>query len=124
MHRGCLSSLTKQVGQLVELYWIAIKTKSLMCIVVQSAQCALRWVSALTFVFPLEPLPANQWFVNLEDGIDQEVAEELKRRGHNVNWPITGTIFFASLFFAWNSSHSNSTIFNFYFLKQFSMFFF
>lgn len=30
------------------------------------------------------------WSVNLEDGIDQEVAEELRRRGHKVNWPIKG----------------------------------
>ncbi|XP_072245113.1 glutathione hydrolase-like YwrD proenzyme isoform X2 [Leuresthes tenuis] len=32
----------------------------------------------------------DQWLVNLEEGIDQEVAEELKRRGHKVNWPVTG----------------------------------
>ncbi|XP_038571137.1 glutathione hydrolase-like YwrD proenzyme [Micropterus salmoides] len=32
----------------------------------------------------------DQWLVNLEEGFDQEVAEELRRRGHNVNWPITG----------------------------------
>ncbi|XP_005805284.1 uncharacterized protein LOC102228901 [Xiphophorus maculatus] len=32
----------------------------------------------------------GQWLVNLEEGIDQEVAEELKRRGHRVNWPVTG----------------------------------
>uniref|UniRef100_A0A3B3X3M7 Gamma-glutamyltransferase YwrD n=1 Tax=Poecilia mexicana TaxID=48701 RepID=A0A3B3X3M7_9TELE len=32
----------------------------------------------------------GQWLVNLEEGIDQEVAEELKRRGHKVNWPVTG----------------------------------
>ncbi|XP_029987154.1 uncharacterized protein LOC115417395 isoform X1 [Sphaeramia orbicularis] len=31
-----------------------------------------------------------QWTVNLEEGIDQNVAEELRRRGHTVNWPITG----------------------------------
>ncbi|XP_076010642.1 glutathione hydrolase-like YwrD proenzyme isoform X2 [Genypterus blacodes] len=30
------------------------------------------------------------WSVNLEEGVDQEVAEELRRRGHKVNWPITG----------------------------------
>lgn len=34
---------------------------------------------------------ANEWVVNLEEGIDQKVAEELRRRGHKVNWPITGT---------------------------------
>ncbi|RVE73624.1 hypothetical protein OJAV_G00032950 [Oryzias javanicus] len=33
---------------------------------------------------------AGQWFVNLEEGIEQEVAEELRRRGHKVNWPVTG----------------------------------
>ncbi|XP_070688707.1 glutathione hydrolase-like YwrD proenzyme [Pempheris klunzingeri] len=32
----------------------------------------------------------GQWLVNLEEGVDQEVAEELRRRGHKVNWPITG----------------------------------
>ncbi|XP_049911783.1 glutathione hydrolase-like YwrD proenzyme [Epinephelus moara] len=32
----------------------------------------------------------HQWLVNLEEGIDQEVAEELRRRGHKVSWPITG----------------------------------
>ncbi|XP_008404483.1 putative gamma-glutamyltransferase YwrD isoform X1 [Poecilia reticulata] len=32
----------------------------------------------------------GQWLVNLEEGIDQEVAEELKRRGHRINWPVTG----------------------------------
>ncbi|KAM4574778.1 glutathione hydrolase-like YwrD proenzyme [Fundulus diaphanus] len=32
----------------------------------------------------------NQWLVNLEEGIDQEVAVELRRRGHRVNWPVTG----------------------------------
>ncbi|XP_041646621.1 glutathione hydrolase-like YwrD proenzyme [Cheilinus undulatus] len=32
----------------------------------------------------------DEWLVNLEEGINQEVAEELKRRGHKVNWPITG----------------------------------
>lgn len=35
--------------------------------------------------------PASQWLVNLEEGVSQEVAEELRRRGHTVNWPITGT---------------------------------
>lgn len=37
---------------------------------------------------------ADQWLVNLEEGVDQEVAEELRRRGHKVNWPITGTFFY------------------------------
>uniref|UniRef100_A0A8D0D050 Transmembrane 4 L6 family member 1-like n=1 Tax=Sander lucioperca TaxID=283035 RepID=A0A8D0D050_SANLU len=32
----------------------------------------------------------DQWSVNLEDGVRQEVAEELRRRGHKVSWPITG----------------------------------
>ncbi|KAK1897070.1 Glutathione hydrolase-like YwrD proenzyme [Dissostichus eleginoides] len=32
----------------------------------------------------------EQWSVNLEEGVGQEVAEELRRRGHKVNWPITG----------------------------------
>ncbi|KAJ0032786.1 hypothetical protein NQD34_002867 [Periophthalmus magnuspinnatus] len=32
----------------------------------------------------------GQWTVNLEEGIDQSVAEELRRRGHNVNSPVTG----------------------------------
>ncbi|XP_023147133.2 glutathione hydrolase-like YwrD proenzyme [Amphiprion ocellaris] len=32
----------------------------------------------------------DQWLVNLEEGVDQEVAEDLRRRGHIVNWPITG----------------------------------
>ncbi|XP_041791903.1 glutathione hydrolase-like YwrD proenzyme [Chelmon rostratus] len=32
----------------------------------------------------------DQWLVNLEEGVDQQVAEELRRRGHKVNWPITG----------------------------------
>ncbi|XP_070765194.1 glutathione hydrolase-like YwrD proenzyme [Enoplosus armatus] len=32
----------------------------------------------------------DQWLVNLEEGVDQEVARELRRRGHKVNWPITG----------------------------------
>lgn len=36
--------------------------------------------------------PADQWLVNLEEGVDQEVANELRRRGHKVNWPITGTL--------------------------------
>ncbi|KAF7643095.1 hypothetical protein LDENG_00245170 [Lucifuga dentata] len=32
----------------------------------------------------------DHWLVNLEEGVDQEVAEELRRRGHKVNWPIRG----------------------------------
>ncbi|KAF7202756.1 glutathione hydrolase-like YwrD proenzyme isoform X1 [Nothobranchius furzeri] len=32
----------------------------------------------------------DRWLVNLEEGIDQEVAVELRRRGHQVNWPVTG----------------------------------
>ncbi|XP_069009152.1 glutathione hydrolase-like YwrD proenzyme [Embiotoca jacksoni] len=32
----------------------------------------------------------DQWLVNLEEGVDQQVAEELRRRGHKVNWPVTG----------------------------------
>lgn len=32
----------------------------------------------------------EKWSVNLEEGIDQEVAEELRKRGHKVNWPIRG----------------------------------
>ncbi|KAM8875673.1 glutathione hydrolase-like YwrD proenzyme isoform 2-T2 [Spinachia spinachia] len=32
----------------------------------------------------------DQWSVHLEEGIGQEVAEELRRRGHKVCWPITG----------------------------------
>ncbi|KAG8003217.1 Glutathione hydrolase 2, partial [Nibea albiflora] len=33
----------------------------------------------------------DQWLVNLEEGVGEEVAEELRRRGHKVNWPITGS---------------------------------
>uniref|UniRef100_A0A3Q3AMT2 Glutathione hydrolase-like YwrD proenzyme n=1 Tax=Kryptolebias marmoratus TaxID=37003 RepID=A0A3Q3AMT2_KRYMA len=33
---------------------------------------------------------ADHWLVNLEEGIDQEVAVELRRRGHSVTWPVTG----------------------------------
>ncbi|KAM3875891.1 glutathione hydrolase-like YwrD proenzyme [Diretmus argenteus] len=33
---------------------------------------------------------ADQWLVNLEDGVVHDVAEDLRRRGHQVNWPITG----------------------------------
>ncbi|KAF1385394.1 hypothetical protein PFLUV_G00107290 [Perca fluviatilis] len=32
----------------------------------------------------------DEWSVNLEEGVRQEVAEELRRRGHKVSWPITG----------------------------------
>ncbi|XP_031715615.1 uncharacterized protein LOC116390274 [Anarrhichthys ocellatus] len=32
----------------------------------------------------------DQWSVHLEEGVGQEVAEELRRRGHKVSWPITG----------------------------------
>lgn len=32
----------------------------------------------------------EQWTVNLEDGVDETVAEELRRRGHRVNHPVTG----------------------------------
>ncbi|XP_074525124.1 glutathione hydrolase-like YwrD proenzyme isoform X2 [Halichoeres trimaculatus] len=32
----------------------------------------------------------NEWSVNLEEGVDEGVADELRRRGHKVNWPITG----------------------------------
>uniref|UniRef100_A0A8D3BDU5 Gamma-glutamyltransferase YwrD n=1 Tax=Scophthalmus maximus TaxID=52904 RepID=A0A8D3BDU5_SCOMX len=32
----------------------------------------------------------DEWSVHLEEGVDQEVAEELKRRGQKVNWPVTG----------------------------------
>lgn len=34
---------------------------------------------------------AAQWLVHLEEGVSREVAEELRKRGHKVNWPITGT---------------------------------
>ncbi|XP_029939663.1 glutathione hydrolase-like YwrD proenzyme isoform X1 [Salarias fasciatus] len=34
----------------------------------------------------------NQWVVNLEEGINQEVAKELQRRGHKVNWPVTALL--------------------------------
>ncbi|XP_062306217.1 glutathione hydrolase-like YwrD proenzyme [Osmerus eperlanus] len=30
------------------------------------------------------------WNINLEEGVDQGVAEDLRRRGHAVNWPISG----------------------------------
>ncbi|KAJ3599023.1 hypothetical protein NHX12_032986 [Muraenolepis orangiensis] len=33
---------------------------------------------------------ADQWQVNLEEGFSKELSDELKRRGHRVNWPITG----------------------------------
>ncbi|CAL8306232.1 unnamed protein product [Lota lota] len=32
---------------------------------------------------------ADQWLVNLEEGFGKEVCDELRRRGHQVNWPIT-----------------------------------
>ena len=46
-----------------------------------------------SFFFFLSPFVADQWLVHLEEGIDQEVAEELRRRGHKVNWPVTGAAF-------------------------------
>ncbi|XP_013877280.1 putative gamma-glutamyltransferase YwrD isoform X2 [Austrofundulus limnaeus] len=33
---------------------------------------------------------ADGWLVKLEEGIDQEVAVELRKRGHMVTWPVTG----------------------------------
>ncbi|KAL1022869.1 hypothetical protein UPYG_G00033530 [Umbra pygmaea] len=33
---------------------------------------------------------AQQWCVNLEQGVDQDVAENLEKRSHVVRWPITG----------------------------------
>ncbi|XP_056271427.1 glutathione hydrolase-like YwrD proenzyme [Pseudoliparis swirei] len=33
---------------------------------------------------------AAQWSLHLEEGVGHEVAEELRRRGHTVSWPITG----------------------------------
>ncbi|XP_077573358.1 glutathione hydrolase-like YwrD proenzyme isoform X2 [Stigmatopora nigra] len=35
-------------------------------------------------------LKEKQWSVNLEEGIQQEVAETLRKCGHKVNWPVTG----------------------------------
>ena len=35
---------------------------------------------------------ADQWLVHLEEGFGKEVCDELRRRGHQVNWPITGTL--------------------------------
>lgn len=32
----------------------------------------------------------DRWAVNLEEGIDEDVAEELRRRGHHVNCPVSG----------------------------------
>ncbi|XP_069377599.1 glutathione hydrolase-like YwrD proenzyme [Paralichthys olivaceus] len=32
----------------------------------------------------------DEWLVHLEDGVDQDVADELKRRGQKVEWPVTG----------------------------------
>ncbi|CAL8256955.1 unnamed protein product [Merluccius merluccius] len=33
---------------------------------------------------------AGEWLVHLEEGFGKEVSDELRRRGHRVNWPITG----------------------------------
>lgn len=33
---------------------------------------------------------AHMWTVNLEAGMDQVVADELRVRGHVVNWPVEG----------------------------------
>lgn len=33
---------------------------------------------------------SDQWTLNLEEGIGDDVAEELRRRGHTVNHPVTG----------------------------------
>ncbi|KAI4898276.1 hypothetical protein NFI96_024410, partial [Prochilodus magdalenae] len=33
---------------------------------------------------------AQQWVLNLEEGVEQRVAEELRSRGHVVNWPVEG----------------------------------
>ncbi|XP_054645726.1 glutathione hydrolase-like YwrD proenzyme [Dunckerocampus dactyliophorus] len=41
-------------------------------------------------VFVQHDRKKNQWLVNLEEGIKPEVAEALRRRGHKVNWPVTG----------------------------------
>uniref|UniRef100_A0A3Q2Z448 Putative gamma-glutamyltransferase YwrD n=1 Tax=Hippocampus comes TaxID=109280 RepID=A0A3Q2Z448_HIPCM len=41
-------------------------------------------------IFVEYDLKENQWSVNLEEGINQEVAEVLRRRGHKVNWPVIG----------------------------------
>ncbi|XP_077440419.1 glutathione hydrolase-like YwrD proenzyme isoform X2 [Vanacampus margaritifer] len=35
-------------------------------------------------------LKEDKWSVNLEEGIGEEVAAALRRRGHKVNWPVTG----------------------------------
>ena len=35
---------------------------------------------------------ADQWLVHLEEGFGKEVCDELRRRGHQVNWPITGNL--------------------------------
>ncbi|XP_040926483.1 transmembrane 4 L6 family member 18 isoform X2 [Betta splendens] len=32
---------------------------------------------------------ADEWVINLEEGVDGKVAKELRRRGHRVNWPVT-----------------------------------
>ena len=36
------------------------------------------------------PRSGRLWNINLEEGVDQGVAEDLRRRGHAVNWPING----------------------------------
>lgn len=33
---------------------------------------------------------ARLWQLNLEAGMDRGVADELRRRGHAVNWPVKG----------------------------------
>nr|XP_020472718.1 uncharacterized protein LOC109969871 isoform X2 [Monopterus albus] len=33
---------------------------------------------------------SDEWLVNLEEGVGQEVADELRQRGHKVNGPVTG----------------------------------
>ncbi|KAM9385269.1 glutathione hydrolase-like YwrD proenzyme [Pholidichthys leucotaenia] len=32
----------------------------------------------------------DHWLINLEEGVNEKVAEELRRKGHKVNWPVTG----------------------------------
>lgn len=54
-------------------------------------QCILFTSSIMITSFNICIHPASQWLVNLEEGVSQEVAEELRQRGHTVNWPITGT---------------------------------
>lgn len=43
---------------------------------------------------------AEEWLINLEEGFDQQVAEDLRKRGHKVNWPIKGTLFYLILLFS------------------------